>query len=185
MSIIKQYHKQDFLAHKDHSALSQLIDDQYAKCLGIAYRYCKSDDQANELCSQCFITTLKNLLAEEEPEEFDENIFVRRFIICIVKQILNQRKGELIADTTIVASSKRNEANLFSDSDYYKTLSPQDFIEHLRKLNTIQQILYNLYCIDQFKINDIANIIQHHELSVKSIIERSRFNLISSIKSVV
>jgi DNA-directed RNA polymerase specialized sigma24 family protein len=185
MSIIKHYHKQDFLAHKDHSALSRLIDDQYAKCLGIAYRYCKSDEQANELSSQCFITTLKNLLAEEEPEEFDENTFVRQFIICIVKTILAQRKGELIADTVIVTSLKRSETNLFSDSDYYKTLSPQDFIHHLRKLNTVQQIIYNLYCIDQFTIKDIANIIQHHELSIKALIERARFNLISSIKSIV
>lgn len=178
------YHKQDFFSSKDTSALEHLIENVYSYCNGIAARYSKTDEQANELNNVCFLNTLKSLL-EKEKEEFDNSDFLKYYTICIVKSILTQRQGERIADTTIVSSYKKKDANLFAASEYYKTLSPNNFIFHLRKLNTLQQIIYNLICIDQFSYTETAEILEHNELSIKALTEKAKYNLFSSIKSII
>ncbi|GIV26820.1 MAG: hypothetical protein KatS3mg027_0634 [Bacteroidia bacterium] len=180
------YNKQDFLVHKknNNAFLEQLIENIYPYCNGIASRYAKTDEQANNHTKSCFLKTLKILLDREE-EEFDNTTFLKQFTICVAKTILAERKGERIADTTIVSSYKKKDTNLFAASEYYKTLTPNDLIQHLRKLNTLQQLIYNLICIDQFSLSETAEILEHNELSIKALLEKAKYNLFTSIKSIV
>jgi DNA-directed RNA polymerase specialized sigma24 family protein len=178
------YHQQDFLAHKDSTAIVKLVDNLYAKCFGIARRYCGSDELAKNYSKTCFLNTLQHFLRQEK-EEFDDNSFIHFYIICLVKNILSNRKGELIADTTVVTVFKNKEGNLFSSSEYYKNLSEEDIIQYLRKINSIQQIIYNLIYIDNFSIQETAEIIQHSELSIKALLEKAKYNLFSFIKTTV
>lgn len=180
------YHKQDFLAHhnKDVEALNNLITQVLPRCNGLAKRYCKTDEQANELAVKCFLNVLKELLNRKE-DEFDETTFLKQFIIYLVKTLLAQRTGILIADTTIVAILKKTQSNLFTNSEYYKKLPADEFIQHIRKLNTLQQIVFNMLVLDNFSITEVAEIIQHSELSIKALIERAKYNLYTSIKSIV
>lgn len=178
------YYIHDFLAHKDTNALNILIDNIYARCKGIAQRYCKTDEQAKNLSHACFLNALKTILNSKQ-QEFTDRDFIKQFVICLAKSILEQRKGELIADTTIVSVFKKSEANLFSNSEYYRMLQPAELIQHLRKLNDIQQIIFNMIVIDGYSVSEAADILQHNELSIKALIEKAKFNLISSIKSTV
>lgn len=177
------YHKQDFF-HQKTDALNQLIENVLPLCKGIAFIYCKTDEQANEWTKQCFLSALKELLTKE-ADEFNDNIFVKQFIICLVKKTLENRTGELIADTTIVSVFRKKEANLFANSEYYKNLSPEELIQHIRKLNTLQQVIFNMIVLDGFTVQETSSIIQHNELSVKALIEKARYNVFSSIKSIV
>lgn len=178
------YHKQDFLAQNDTNALNNLITDIFPKCLGIAQRYCKTDEQANEFSKTCFISALKEMLSKKD-DEFSDTSFLKQYIICIVKTLLSQRTGVLVADTTIVSVFKKPQSNLFTNSDYYKTLSPEEIIQHIRKLNVLQQIIFNMIVLDDFTISEAADIVQHNELSIKALIEKAKYNLYSSIKSIV
>lgn len=182
--MVASFHKQDFLAHKDTSALDKLINTVFSECVGIAYRYCKTDEQAQKLSKTCFLSALKKLL-EREEEEFDTGLFLKEYIACIVQTLMQQRKGELIADTTIVSAFKPRDGNLFAASDYYKTLQVSELIQHLRKLNILQQIIYNLICIDKYSFSEAAQLLQHSELSIKALIEKAKYNLYTSIKSLV
>lgn len=178
------FHKQDFLSSKDISPLNKLIDTVFSECVGIAYRYCKTDEQARELSKTCFLSALKKLL-EREEEEFDTVVFLKKYRACIVQTLMQQRKGVAIADTIIISAFKTREGNLFAASDYYKTLQVSDLIQHIRKLNVLQQIIYNLICIDKYSVSEAAQLLQHSELSIKALIEKATHYLYTSIKSVV
>lgn len=178
------YHKEDFLVNHETNAFNNLIDHLFPKCLGIARRYCKTDEQADIWATSCFVSSLKAMLIRKE-EEFSEELFLNEYIKCIVKTILEHRKGILVADTTIVSVSKKADASLFSNSEYYKSFPIEEIIQHIRKLNVLQQIIYNMIVIDNFSINEVANILQHNELSIKALLEKAKHNLYSSIKSVV
>ncbi|GAB4200163.1 MAG: hypothetical protein Fur0023_03190 [Bacteroidia bacterium] len=178
------YNKQEFLSHKGTDALESFIHHLLPKCTGIAKRYCKTDEQASELSKKCFLFTLNKILAQKE-DDFDDSVFLKQYITCLVQTILTQRTGTLIADTTIVSVFRNSPQNLFSNSDYYKTLSAEEIISHIRKLNLIQQITFNLIVLDNFSISEAADILQHNELSIKSLIEKAKYNLYTSIKSVV
>lgn len=178
------YHKQDFLLHKENDTyIENFIHDVFSKCLGIAHRYCRTESQKNELSKKCFLYTLKFFI-EKDEEEFNDITFLKQYKICLAKNILSARKGELIADTVYVTNT-RTEENLFSTSEYYKNLSAEDIITHLRKLNPLQQIIYNLIYIDNFTIPEVADIIQYNELSVKALSEKAKHNLFASIKSII
>lgn len=177
------FHKQDFLASKDISPLNKLIDTVFSECLGIAYRYCKTDEQARELSKTCFLSTLKKLL-ERKEEKFDTVVFLKEYRACIVQTLMQERKGALIADTIIVSAFKTVDENLFAASDYYKTLQATDLIQHIRKLNILQQIIYNLICIDKYSVSEAAQLLQHSELSIKALIEKAKHHLHTSIKQL-
>ncbi len=178
------YFKEDFLSHKDNSTLNKLIDNLFSKCKGIAKRYSQTDEQAEQINEKCFLSAIRELIKDETKEEFDDMMFLNQFKVCVVKEILHQRKGQLIADTTTISIGKK-ESNLFSTSEYYLNTSPEDIILHLRKLNNIQQVIYNMICIDNFSMAEVSQIIQHNELSVKALLEKAKYNLFTSIKSIV
>lgn len=178
------YNKQEFLTHKGTESLESFIHHLLPHCIGIARRYCKTNEQASELSKKCFVSTLNKMLAQKE-DDFDDSVFLKQYITCLVQTILTQRTGTLIADTTIVSVFRSTPQNLFSNSDYYKTLSAEEIISHIRKLNPIQQIIFNLIVLDDFSIPEAADILQHNELSIKSLIEKAKYNLYTSIKSVV
>lgn len=179
------YFKTDFLLDKDNNTLNKFIDNLFPQCLGIAKRYSKTDEQAEEICKQCFLNTLKEMIQKKETEEeFNDTMFLHQFKICLVKTLLSQRTGELIADTISISVAK-SENNLFSTSEYYKNLSAEEIILHLRKLNLLQQIIYNLISIDNFSTTEVAEIVEHNELSVKALFEKAQYNLLSSIKSII
>lgn len=179
------YFKADFLLNKDNEVLSTFIDNVFPYCLGIAKRYTKTDEQTEELSKQCFLYTLRDIIQKKEEEEFNNDIFLHQFKMCLVKTILSQRQGERIADTVTISLAKKQEGNLFSASEYYKNISIEEIIAHLRKLNTLQQIIYNLISIDNFSIAEVATVIGHNELSVKALFEKAQYNLLSSIKSII
>ncbi|MCX7727880.1 MAG: hypothetical protein N2203_00250 [Bacteroidia bacterium] len=178
------YNKQEFLSQKNKDVLENLIEQLLPKCNGIANRYCKTNEQSAELSVKCFLSVLKEMLNRKE-DDFEEKTFLKHFIICLVQTLITQRTGTLVADTTIVSVLKNSSNNLFSNSEYYKTLSVGEIITHIRKLNFIQQIVFNLIVLDNFSLSETAQILQHNELSIKALLEKTKYNLYTSVKSTI
>lgn len=180
----KMYNKYDFLSNEGNYAFKDLVNNLFPICMGIAERYCKNNASVYECAKQCFLNTIYEIL-QEDSEEFSNEVLLKKFKICLTKKIIFQREGERIADTTTVVSAIKKESNLFSASEYYKNYTIEELLTHLRNLNPLQQVIYNLIIIDEFTPTEVANIIEHSELSVKFMLEKAIYNLHTSIKSSI
>ncbi len=173
------------LVNKNTDAFNTFFDAVFPKCYAIAIRYSKTEQQSKDIAQRCFTASLKNFLMST-TEHYDESAFIRAYIVCVVTHLLSERTGELIADSITISPYRKNDSNtLFSSSEYYKNYTSDEVIGHIRKLNLIQQIIYNMSCIDKFTDVEIARIIDHHPLSIKSMLERAKHKLYSSIKTAI
>ena len=128
----------------------------------IAKAKIENDEDVKDIIQECIYQGYKNLNTLKDKNKFDS------WIIQILLNLCNQfyRKKEYIIDI--------NE-NISIDNIDFKTLeNNHDFLALLNNLNEEEKTIIILYYDDNNTINEIANILNLNENTVKSKIKRAK-----------
>lgn len=170
----------------DKDAKRRLFDLYYSRFAAIAARYAKSMSQANELLDQAFgncYTKIKNHRFEQssEPDSFIENEFINESI-AYIKSI----RSEYYVSSTVHpgANSSTKNYNLFENQEVidFNNVEIDVLIQALQKIVPAQRLVFNLHVIDGFSLAEVASKLETSEETVKSNLEKARFNFQKNIE---
>lgn len=166
------------------SASKVAFEKYYSRLAGIATRYSKNQTQADELFNHCFQICLSNLSALRQPpldlDEYMEQEFIQQAILFI-KNI----RSEYYVSSTVYATNSTNPRNydLFETAEIidYRQIDNDILVKGIQMLVPSQRLVFNLHVIEGHDLVETAAKLEASEGTVKSNLEKARFNLQKNI----
>jgi len=149
----------------------------------IALRYSKNKQQSNEILQNGF-AFLFSSLNKFKPGKLSLEQWVREeFIAFAVQFIRNIRSEYYVASTVRVTDTPAKTYDLFVDNEltHFKSIDFDVLVRSLQQLVPSQRLIFNLHIVEQYDLRKAAELLEASEQTVKSNLEKARFNLQKNI----
>lgn len=174
----------DLIQKKDTGAHKKWFDSFYGKLAAIALRYAKSDAQAESITIPAMHKCYEKLEhGGPDAGQQNESAVFRTFISECVRQIREIRSEYYVSSTVHATASAAEPLNLFQEQPAnFEDLELDQLLPALQSLVPSQRLIYNLHVIDGFSLSEAATILESSEATVKSNLEKARYNLQKNIE---
>lgn len=172
------------LSRNDLTVKRDLFEQHYQLMSSIALRFSKNEEQAKQLLVSAFDRTLNSYVNFKGSSSPDFAEFLRKeFVVGAVEFIKSIRSEYYVASTVLATNERDKNYNLFESSEIidYNSVEAPVLIKSLQELVPSQRLVFNLFVIDGFELNIISEILEASEQTVKSNLEKARFNLQKNI----
>lgn len=141
----------------------------YGYAMGICLRYAKNKDEASEMLNDAFLKVFNKLDAYDSTKLF--KAWLRRIV---VNTSIDYYRREHKHDFQVPIEKARSEEN---DTDVIDQISTEDLFRLIRQLPENQKIVFNLYEIEGYSHNEIAELLHIPEGTSKSSLSRAKQRL--------
>ncbi len=173
------------LNKNDTQIKKQLFDKYYGKLFAIIIRYGKNQTQANEIFNTGFNSCLQKLILQKNNPNLDLDLFFEKEIIKECITFIKSMRSEYYVASTVYATNKDTKNyDLFETTeliDFY-TIDTDILIKALQQLVPSQRLVFNLNVIDNYSLEETSQLLEANEQTVKSNLEKARFNLQKNIE---
>ncbi len=169
----------------DKDAIRSMFENYYGKMGAIAVRYCKNQAQANEAINFGFNAYISNLQQNRNAHTVDiDNTFEPEFIKSCVSFVKGISSEYYVASTVYASGSSSKNYDLFESNEFidFSSIDNDILIRSLQQLVPSQRLVINLHVIDGYTLEETANIIEASLQTVKSNLEKARYNLQKNIE---
>jgi DNA-directed RNA polymerase specialized sigma24 family protein len=169
----------------DKAAIKEVFEKQFGKMASIAIRYCKSEAQANEAVNFGFHEFITKLQQNRNAQAVDiEQTFERDFIRSCAAFVKGISSEYYLASTVYASGSTNKNYDLFESNEFidFALIDNDVLIRSLQQLVPSQRLVINLHVIDGNSLDETANIIEASLQTVKSSLEKARYNLQKNIE---
>ncbi|MBL7918123.1 MAG: sigma-70 family RNA polymerase sigma factor [Bacteroidia bacterium] len=176
------------LSKNDPQTKRDLFEKQYELMAGIAVRYSKNDAQAKDLMFAAFDNTLQAFLNQRSKSEINfEEFFEKQFIYEAVQFIKAIRSEYYVASTVYAPSDRDKNYNLFDNNEIidFNAVEMPVLIKSFQELVPSQRLVFNIFVIEGIDILAISEMLEASEQTVKSNLEKARYNLQKNIEKNV
>jgi RNA polymerase sigma factor (sigma-70 family) len=177
------------LAKSDKVAKKLFFERYYPSLAVLAMRYAKSEQQGKALFNQCFSNVLQAVLKRRSEALTSFDGFVKKTFIQEAIFFLKQQRNEYYVASTVKATESQITKNydLFKDHQIvdFNALGSEELIIGLQKLVPSQRLVFNLYVVDGFTLLEVSELLETSEQTVKSNLEKSRYNLQKNLESTL
>jgi RNA polymerase sigma factor (sigma-70 family) len=173
------------LQKNDKTAKKQAFETYYGKLAGIALRYSKNQTQAEEMLNYGFHACLNKLISSREPVTDTDTFFEKEFILEAVAFVKNIRSEYYVSSTVHATGEPASKNyNLFENQEVidFNHVDNDLLIKSLQHMVPSQRLIFNLHVIDGFTLTEAAAILESSEPTVKSNLEKARFNFQKNIE---
>ncbi len=172
--------------HKnDKSVKKQLFDTYYSPLFAIVIRYSKNQAQATEIFNTGFNNCLQKLQRQKNNSQIDLDVFFEKEIIKECIAFIKNIRSEYYVASTVYATNKENKNyDLFETAEIidFQTIDSDILIKAIQQLVPSQRLIFNLQIIDGCTQEEAAQLLEASEQTVKSNLEKARFNLQKNIE---
>jgi len=169
----------------DKTAKKQFFETYFSKLSYISLRYSKNAAQSERIVLQGFAHVLSIIgqFKSRNTLSFDEFV-TKEFISFVVKYIKNIRNEYYVASTVKAVEYKEKTYDLFLDSKFIdlKNVDQDVLLKSIQELVPSQRLVFNLNVIDNYSLSEASELLDTSEQSVKSNLEKARFNLQKTIE---
>lgn len=169
----------------DKTAKKQFFDTYVGKLSYISLRYCKNAAQSEQVLLNGFshiFSRLGQFKANNTVtlDEFIKNEFIS-FLVTYLKSIRNEY---YVASTVKAVEYKEASYDLFLDSKFIdlKNINQDVVLKSIQSLVPSQRLVFNLHVIDNYSLEQASELLDSSEQSLKSNLEKARFNLQKTIE---
>ena len=168
-------------------AVREVFDTYYGRLAPMANRYAKSPAQAEDLFNYSFSGILRNLKRlREHPEDLDR--YVEYQFIKGAVEFIKSFKSEYFVASTVYATAQKEAKNynLFENNDIidFDNLNADLLVRSFQQLVPSQRLVINLHLIEGFSLEETAEILDSSQATVKSNLEKGRYNLQKNIEKI-
>lgn len=160
---------------RDDSARKQLYDLFSAKMFNICLRYGKNKSEAEDIFQDGFLKVFEGIAQVKNAAALPgwiKTIFVYTAI--------NYSKNELKFKTLSISSVEKNE---YFDNDILSELTVKEITDLIQKLPTKSRMVFNLYVVEGYSHQEIAEIMNITVGTSKSQLHDARQSLKQAINS--
>ncbi|MDF2453405.1 MAG: polymerase sigma factor [Bacteroidota bacterium] len=169
----------------DKTARKQFFDTYVGKLSYISLRYSKNASQSEQVLLNGFshiFSKLPQFKAQNilTLDEFIKNEFIT-FAVTYLKGIRNEY---YVASTVKAVEYKETSYDLFLDSKFIdlKNINHDVLLKSIQALVPSQRLVFNLHVIDNYTLAQASELLDTSEQSIKSNLEKARFNLQKTIE---
>jgi RNA polymerase sigma factor (sigma-70 family) len=169
----------------DKAAIKEVFEKHFGKMASIAIRYCKSEAQANEAVNFGFHEFITKLQQNRNAQTIDpEQTFERDFIRSCAAFVKGISSEYYVASTVYASGLTNKNYDLFETNEFidFALIDNEVLIRSLQQLAPSQRLVINLHVIDGNSLDETANIIEASLQTVKSSLEKARYNLQKNIE---
>ncbi len=170
----------------DQSAKKEFFDRFYPKLAYISSRYSKNKSQSSQIVLAGFSHIFTKLGDYKTQKKYSLEEYVKHeFVAFTVKYIKNIRNEYYVASTVkAVEQHKETTYDLFLDNQLidFKNLNEEVLLRSIQQLVPSQRLVFNLHVIDNYTLEHISELLETSGQTIKSNLEKARFNLQKSIE---
>ena len=170
----------------DKIAKQQFFEEHYSLIAYIAYRYSKSKTQAEPAIHSGFSHIFSQLPAFKSQQKLNLSEFVKnQFISHMVAYIKGIRSEYYVASTIKAVETTDHSYDLFLDTKYIdvRNANEEVILKSIQYLVPSQRLVFNLNVIDNYSLSLVSELLETSEQTVKSNLEKARFNLQKAIEN--
>lgn len=153
----------------------------YGYGTSICTRYCNNEDDVNLVVNDGFLKIFRSLgrfNPKHSNVEADLKAWMKRIMInTAIDHLRKQNKNFLVSEVTPQHFDMARETTNSIDHLQYK-----EILAVIQKLSPVYRTVFNLYVIDGFKHEEIAEKLKISLGTSKSNLAKARFNLIKMLK---
>ncbi|MCE3228399.1 MAG: polymerase subunit sigma-70 [Bacteroidetes bacterium] len=162
---------------RDEKAFELLYKTYYRTLFGIALRYSRNREEAEDILQDAFIKIFHSIDSFSMQGSFEG--WLKRIV---QNTAINNYRSNLKFDLHIDVSEKEDIADE-SLNDIFTSFNAKDIVEILNRLPEGYRIVVNLYCIDGYSHKEIAEILNISISTSKSQLFKARAFLKNMIHS--
>ena len=169
----------------DKTAKKQFFDTYVGKLSYISLRYCKNATQSEQVLLNGFSHVFSKLAQFKAQNTVSLDDFIKNeFISYVVTYLKSIRNEYYVASTVKAVEYKETTYDLFLDSKFIdlKNINQDVLLKSIQSLVPSQRLVFNLHVIDNYSLAQASELLDTSEQSIKSNLEKARFNLQKSIE---
>lgn len=169
----------------DKAAQKQFFETFYSKLAYTGLRYCKNASQADDITIKGFSHVFSQLdQFKAQNKQTLEEFVTHEFISFVVKHIKEIRNEYYVASTVRAVEHKEGSYDLFMDNGMIdlRNISQEVLLTSIQELVPSQRLVFNMHVIDNYPLASISELLETSEQTIKSNLEKARFNLQKSIE---
>lgn len=175
----------DLLQRNDPVARKQAFELFYSKFAAVAHRYSKNQNQAEEMLHTGLNNCINKLQHQRQPIQDLSAFMEKAFVAECVAFIKNIRSEYYVASTVYASETAPANYDLFANNELidFNRINNDILIKALQQLVPSQRLIFNLHVIEGYSLEEAAALLESAEQTVKSNLERARFNLQKNIET--
>lgn len=169
----------------DKTAKKQFFETYYTKLAYISLRYSKNAAQSEQALLNGFSHVFSVLNKFKSQTTFSIDDFIKNeFISFTVNYLKSIRNEYYVASTVKAVEYKETSYDLFLDSKFieFKNIKQDIILKSIQALVPSQRLVFNLHVIDNYSLAQTSELLDTSEQSIKSNLEKARFNLQKTIE---
>ncbi|MES2566464.1 MAG: sigma-70 family RNA polymerase sigma factor [Bacteroidota bacterium] len=169
----------------DKSAKKQFFDTYISRLSYISLRYSKNSAQAEQVLLNGFAHVFSKLSQFKGQETLTLDEFVKKEFISFAASYLKSIRNEYyVASTVKAVEYNESSYDLFLDSKFIdlKNINQAVLLKSIQSLVPSQRLVFNLHVIDNYSLAQASELLDTSEQSIKSNLEKARFNLQKTIE---
>jgi RNA polymerase sigma-70 factor (ECF subfamily) len=166
----------------DRRCQQKIYEQFYGKMLGVCMRYANDLDSGKDLVQEGFIKLFANLEKYKSDGSFEG--WVRRIFVNNAIDSFRRKKHQ-----EIVPENDFKILNLADDKDEHEfldekeeTIKPKDVIAAMQQLSPAYQMVFNLYVMENYAHQEIADELGISVGTSKSNLAKARMNMRKLLK---
>ncbi|MBD3749632.1 MAG: RNA polymerase sigma factor [Sphingobacteriales bacterium] len=160
---------------EDSKAQEMLYKRFYAYAMGISLRYCINRDDALEAVNDAFIKLFKTI------KTFDDGRLVKPWFRQIVVNTAIDNRRKNLKHSNVLDLEYADESVV--DHHIISKISAQDILNLLSELPEMHRMVFNLYEIDGYTHEEIADILEMPSSSSRVYLSRAKEKLRRLVKA--
>lgn len=169
----------------DQTAKKQFFDAYVGKLSYISLRYSKNATQSEQVLLNGFSHIFSKLPLYKANNTLTLDEFIKNEFISFAVTYLKSIRNEYYVASTVKAVEYREASyDLFLDSKFIdlKNVNQDVLLKSIQSLVPSQRLVFNLHVIDNYTLAQAAELLDSSEQSIKSNLEKARFNLQKTIE---
>ena len=170
---------------KEIRAYKELFDTHFPILFPISLRYSKGSKQAEEIFNYAFSNCIQKLLQQKQAKQLNlREYFIHEFILECVAFVKSIRSEYYVSSTVNATETSARTYDLFDSNEWvdFNQVETDVIITSLQQLVPSQRLVFNLHVVDGFTMHDAIQLLESSEGTVKSNLEKARYNLQKNIE---
>jgi len=178
MQLVEGCKKQSRIAQKE------VFSKLYRRLFGVCMRYAEDQDEAKDILQNGFIKVFKSIENYKGDGSFEG--WIKRIVINTAIDNYRRKKVKpLVIDSDLTDRLGDDMEDELEDETIYQQIPIKMVLEAVQKLSPAYQTVFNLYVMEGYNHNEIAEMLEISVGTSKSNLSKARQNLRRLLKPLV
>jgi RNA polymerase sigma-70 factor (ECF subfamily) len=165
-------------------AQEDVFNAMYRRLLSVCRRYAKDDDEAKDILQNGFIKVFKSIENYKGDGSFEG--WIKRIVINTAIDNYRRKKVKpVVVDSEMTDRVGSNMEDEQEDESVYQQIPVNVVLDSVQKLSPAYRTVFNLYVLEGYNHNEIAEMLDISVGTSKSNLSKARLNLRKMLKPLV